>query len=333
MNTISWQGADDAAADGDQPARRVRADVRRRRHGRGAAASACGRAAASSIRCRSRRRSCSSGLGARDQSRLSEYLDNVREIERRIVRSEQQTGADLKVPEAPIGAPDVFEEHVGLMFDLMAVAFQADITRVFTFMMARDLQQRDLPAGRRRRAAPRLSHHQNKADKIARFAKVNTYHVDLFAASSKKLKDTPDGDGSLLDHSLVLYGSGMGNANVHSHVAAAVSGRRHRQRRHQGRSPHQGARARPDRKPAAQHRGQVRDRTARASDTARDGWSCEFRIQNSEFRNCSRNRIGGSAELHSLPSPLLLSLPASPARRTRASCRRRGAATRRRCGR
>ena len=159
------------------------------------------------------------GLGARDQSRLGEYLDHVREIERRIVRSEQQTGADLKVPEAPIGAPEVFEEHVGLMFDLMALAFQADITRVFTFMMARDLHNGTYPQVGVDEPHHGLSHHQNKPDKIARFAKVNTYHVDLFSRFVEKLKETPDGDGSMLDHSVVLYGSGMGNANVHSHVA------------------------------------------------------------------------------------------------------------------
>jgi hypothetical protein len=159
------------------------------------------------------------GLGARDQSRLGEYLDYVREIERRIVRSEQQTGADLKVPEAPVGAPEVYEAHVGLMFDLMALAFQADITRVFTFMMARDLHNGTYPQVGVDEPHHGLSHHQNKPDKIARFAKVNTYHVDLFSRFVAKLNETPDGDGSMLDHSVVLYGSGMGNANVHSHVA------------------------------------------------------------------------------------------------------------------
>jgi len=159
------------------------------------------------------------GLGSRDQSRLSDYLDHVREIERRIVRSEQQTGADLKVPEAPVGAPEVFEAHVGLMFDLMALAFQADITRVFTFMMARDLHNGTYPQVGVDEPHHGLSHHQNKPDKIVRFAKVNAYHVDLFGRFLKTLQETTDGDGSMLDHSLILYGSGMGNANVHSHVA------------------------------------------------------------------------------------------------------------------
>jgi hypothetical protein len=143
----------------------------------------------------------------------------VREIERRIMRSEQQTGGALEVPEAPVGAPEVYEAHVGLMFDLMALAFQTDITRVFTFMMARDLHNGTYPQVGVDEPHHGLSHHQNKADKIARFAKVNTYHVDLFGRFVKKLKETPDGDGSMLDHSVLLYGSGMGNANVHGHVA------------------------------------------------------------------------------------------------------------------
>jgi hypothetical protein len=158
------------------------------------------------------------GLGARDRSRLTEYLEHIREIERRISRSEQSTGSDLAVPAAPIGPPDGFEEHVGLMFDLVAVAFEADITRVFSFMMARDLHNRTYPQVGVDEPHHGLSHHQNKTDKMARFAKVNTYHVDLFGRFLQRLKTTPDGDGTMLDHSIVLYGSGMGNANVHGHV-------------------------------------------------------------------------------------------------------------------
>jgi hypothetical protein len=181
------------------------------------------------------------GLGARDRSRLSEYLEHVREIERRILRSEQNTSADLAVPEAPIGTPDAFEEHVGLMFDLVSVAFQADITRVFSFMMARDLHNRTYPQVGVDEPHHGLSHHQNKADKMARFARINTYHVDLFGRFLRTLDATSDGDGTLLDHSIVLYGSGMGNANLHSHVAlpylvagtgsGAIKGGRHIQAR------------------------------------------------------------------------------------------------------
>jgi hypothetical protein len=177
------------------------------------------------------------GLGARDRTRMSEYLEDIREIERRIERSTHAAATDLAVPSAPIGVPDAFEEHVALMFDLMAVAYQADLTRVFTFMMARDLHNRTYPQVGVDEPHHGLSHHQNKPDKIARFAKINTYHVALFARFLAKLKATPDGDGSLLDHSVILYGSGMGNANVHSHVAlpylvagtgaGAVQGGRH----------------------------------------------------------------------------------------------------------
>jgi hypothetical protein len=157
------------------------------------------------------------GLGARDQSRLSEYLDHVREIERRIVRSEQQTGADLKVPEAPIGAPDVFEAHVGLMFDLLAVAFQADITRVFTFMMAREISNRTYPQVGVAEGHHAVSHHANRPEKIEWNSRIQGYHVSLFARFLETLDATPDGDGSLLDNSLLLYGSNMSNSNAHDH--------------------------------------------------------------------------------------------------------------------
>ena len=159
------------------------------------------------------------GLGATDRSRLAEYLEDVREIERRLQRSEQNSDADLSVPQAPLGVPDAFEDHVALMFDLLAIAYQADITRVFTFMMARDLHNRTYPQVGVDEPHHGLSHHQNKADKMARFARINAYHVSLFGKFLTRLQATPDGDGSLLDHSVILYGSGMGNANVHSHVA------------------------------------------------------------------------------------------------------------------
>ena len=159
------------------------------------------------------------GLGSSDRTRMSEYLEDLREIERRIERSAHNAATDLAVPAAPIGVPDAFDEHVALIFDLMAVAYQADLTRVFTFMMARDLHNRTYPQIGVDEPHHGLSHHQNKADKIARFAKINTYHVGLFAKFLARLKATPDGDGSVLDHSVILYGSGMGNANVHSHVA------------------------------------------------------------------------------------------------------------------
>ena len=158
------------------------------------------------------------GLGSRDRARLADYLDNIREIERRIQRAEQRTDQELTVPDAPTGVPDTFEEHVTLMFDLVAVAYQADVTRVFTFMLARDFSAQAFPQSGVTDSFHALSHHQNKPDKLSRFALINRYHCQLFARFLEKLRSTPDGDGSLLDHSLILYGSGMGDANVHSHA-------------------------------------------------------------------------------------------------------------------
>jgi Protein of unknown function (DUF1552) len=118
--------------------------------------------------------------------------------------------------EVPVGVPDSFEEHVGLMYDLLAVAYQADVTRVFTFMLSRELSQRTYPNIGVTEQHHSVSHHGNDAQKIAQNVKVNTYHMGLFAKFLEKLRATPDGDGSLLDHSLIFYGGGMGNPNGHA---------------------------------------------------------------------------------------------------------------------
>jgi hypothetical protein len=154
-------------------------------------------------------------LGPRDHARLSEYLDDVREIERRIQRAEQQT-LELTVPDAPVGVPDSFEEHAALMFDLLTLAYQADLTRVFTFMLAREFSQRTYPQIGVTEPHHTVSHHGNNPERIADHAKVNTYHTGLFAKFLGRLQSTPDGDGSLLDHSIVVYGSGMSNGNGHT---------------------------------------------------------------------------------------------------------------------
>ena len=156
------------------------------------------------------------GLGPRDRSRLGEYLDHVREIEKRIGRAEQQTDAQLAVPNMPLGVPDSFEEHVTLMFDLLTVAYQADLTRVFTFMMAREASQRVYPELGVPDPHHGLSHHQNDAAKIATLSRINVYHVQLFAKFLDTLRRTNDGDGSLLDHATVFYGSGMSDGNGHT---------------------------------------------------------------------------------------------------------------------
>ena len=153
-------------------------------------------------------------LGTRDRARLGDYLDNVREIERRIQRAEAH-GAQTTL-HAPIGVPDVFDEHVGLMFDLVAAAWQADVTRVFTFMMSRELSQRTYPQIGVTEQHHSISHHQNNAAKMAICVTINTFYMQLYAEFLAKLKATEDGDGSLLDHSLLVYGAGMGDSNVHA---------------------------------------------------------------------------------------------------------------------
>ena len=156
-----------------------------------------------------------SGLGAHDKARLGDYLDNVREIERRIQRAEAHGKQSANV-EAPIGVPDSFDEHVALMFDLVAAAWQSDVTRVFTFMMSREISQRTYPQIGVTEQHHSVSHHQNNPAKMATVVKINVYYVTMFAKFIEKLKNTPDGDGSLLDHSLVFYGAGMGDSNAHA---------------------------------------------------------------------------------------------------------------------
>ena len=157
-----------------------------------------------------------SAVGAGDRRRLGQFLDHVREIERRIERAERQTDAIADVPTAPVGVPESFEEHTTLLFDLLALAYEADLTRVFTFMLGRELSQRTYPDLGVTEPHHSISHHGNRPGAIEAHATVNTYHVKLFAGFIERLQSTPDGDGSLLDHSLILYGSGMGNGNVHS---------------------------------------------------------------------------------------------------------------------
>jgi hypothetical protein len=155
-------------------------------------------------------------LGARDRARLTEYLEYVREIERRIQRTEAQNSTSVTTIDAPLGIPEVFEEHVALMFDLLAAAYQADITRVFTFMMSREASQRTYPQVDVDEPHHTISHHGNDPEKMARNARINIFHAQQFGKFVEKLQQTPDGDGSLLDHSLVFYGAGMGNGNAHA---------------------------------------------------------------------------------------------------------------------
>ena len=158
-------------------------------------------------------------LGAADRARLSDYLDNIREIESRIQKVEafNWSGEIREMPEAPIGVPDSFKEHVRLMFDLQVVAFASDVTRVFSFKLARDGSSRAYPDSGIAAAFHPTSHHQDKEEKVRDFAKINKYHVSMLPYFIDKLKATPDGESNLLDNTMILYGSPMGNSNLHNH--------------------------------------------------------------------------------------------------------------------
>jgi hypothetical protein len=165
-----------------------------------------------------------SNLGADDRSRLNEFLDDVREIERRIEKTEKHNSSGIarQLPAAPVGVPDSFEEHIKLMFDLQALAFMTDTTRCSAFKMSRDVCQRVYDGSGVKVPFHSASHHGETPAKIADFAKINRYHVSLLPYFFDKLKNTPDGDGNLLDHSLVLYGSPMGDSNAHNHKRVPV---------------------------------------------------------------------------------------------------------------
>ncbi len=164
-------------------------------------------------------------LGATDRAKLADYLDTVREVERRIQQAEADVATTTLPPdlERPLGVPASYHEHAKLMFDLQVLAMQGDITRITTFQLARETSNRTYVA-ETGVADPHhpLSHHGNDPEKIARMAKINAYHVSLFAYFLGRLKATPEGNGTLLDHSLLLYGSGIGNPNVHDHTNLPV---------------------------------------------------------------------------------------------------------------
>ena len=172
-------------------------------------------------------------LGAGDRARVDQYLDSVREVERRIQKAEQTGPTALTDLERPSNVPASWEDHVKLMFDLQVLALQADITRVVTFQMARETSTRTYPQIGVNEPHHPISHHGNDPEKLAKLAKINAYHVSLFAYFLGKLNATPDGDGTLLDHSTYVMGSGLGNPSVHNHknlplvVAGGHKGGRH----------------------------------------------------------------------------------------------------------
>ena len=155
-------------------------------------------------------------LGPSDRQTMNQYLENIREIERRIQRAEKTQGdASLLLPARPAGVPFDFEEHVRMMYDLMVVAYQANITRVITFMVSREVSNRTYPQVNVTDGHHAISHHQNRAEKMEKNVRIQTFNVNMFAAFVEKLKNTPDGDGSLLDNIVLLYGSNMSNSNAH----------------------------------------------------------------------------------------------------------------------
>ena len=158
-------------------------------------------------------------LGATDRARLNDYLENIREIERRIQRVEARnaSGEQRQMPEAPIGVPDSFEEHVHIMMDLIALAFASDTTRVFSFKLGRDASGRSYPESGVTTGFHNASHHGEREERIMDFAKINRYHVSMLPYLLEKLKNTRDGDATLLDNSVILYGSPMGDSNIHNH--------------------------------------------------------------------------------------------------------------------
>jgi len=172
-----------------------------------------------------------SRVSGSDRARIDQYLNDIREIERRIEKAGRQMSGDVKVPPAPVGIPRDFEDHIKLMFDLQTLAWQADITRVTTLLLAKELSTATYPKSGVRDAFHTLSHHSHIRENKDRFAVLNRYHLSMFTYLLEKLKAIPDGDGTLLDHSMILYGSGMGDGNEHNHtplpivLAGGASGR------------------------------------------------------------------------------------------------------------
>ena len=182
-----------------------------------------------------RARALSRQLGSNDQVKLDQYLEAVRDIERRIQMAEAQSDREIPVIDQPAGIPSTFGEHSRLMFDLLAIAYETDLTRVATFMMGREITGRTYAEIGVPDAHHPISHHQRDPVKLEKLRKINQFHVEMFAEFIARLSSTPDGDGTLLDHSMIIYGSGMADSNAHASVdlpillagGAAGTGGRH----------------------------------------------------------------------------------------------------------
>ena len=161
-------------------------------------------------------RSLNRTLPAADQARLSQYLEEVREIERRVAQVDERLSGGLELPEAPVGVPRDFETHIELMFDLQVLAYKTEITRISTLMLARENSNARYPRSGVREGFHNASHHSNDRANMDQFAVINRYHITQFAKFLEKLKNTPDGDNNLLDNSMILYGSSLSDGNEHN---------------------------------------------------------------------------------------------------------------------
>jgi hypothetical protein len=162
-------------------------------------------------------------IGASDRTRLDQYLDDIRELERRLQLSEKHATTELTESNTAIGVPESFEEHVNLMFDLMTLAFKSEITRISTLMLGRELSVRSFPESGFNGGWHGTSHHGNNPMRMEQWSKINRYHVKVFSKLLEKFRSTPDGDGNLLDHSMILYASAMSNGNAHDHYPLPVA--------------------------------------------------------------------------------------------------------------
>ena len=155
-------------------------------------------------------------LPAGDRQRLRDYLDEVREIERRVQQVDATLSRSLDLPEAPVGIPAAFEAHLNLMFDLQVLAYKSEVTRISTLMLARENSNAVYPGSGVREGFHNASHHSNERKNMDQFAVVNRYHIKMLTSFLEKLRSTPDGDGKLLDHSMILYGSSLSDGNEHN---------------------------------------------------------------------------------------------------------------------
>jgi len=162
-------------------------------------------------------------LGAADNRKVNDYLASLRDVERRIQKAEEQSSKDIPGVERPVGIPDGFEPHVELLYDLQLLAFQSDLTRVTTFMYGAEQRARMYPEIGLNESHHSMSHHGNAPDNLAKYTKLCTWHVELFAYLVEKMRNTPDGDGTLLDHSLLMIGGGMSDGNIHSHMDVPIA--------------------------------------------------------------------------------------------------------------